>query len=165
MTVSQDEFRQALGHFATGVTVITVVRDAGLVHGMTANAFASVSLDPPLVLVCVERTARSLPLLLEQRRFGVNVLREDQEALARYYADATQDHETAQHPGIRYKTTPRGTPLLADCLARLECALAATHEAGDHTIFVAEVEACSIQGGRPLLFYRGKFPGLERESC
>lgn len=165
MSISQEEFRQALGHFATGVTVITVFRGQGLVHGMTANAFASVSLDPPLVLVCVERTARSFPLLLEQKRFGVNVLREDQQALARYYADAAQDHETAQHLGVRYETTPRGTPLLADCLARLECTLVATHEAGDHTIFVAEVERASVQGGRPLLFYRGKFPSLERESC
>jgi flavin reductase (DIM6/NTAB) family NADH-FMN oxidoreductase RutF len=165
MAISKDEFRHALGHFATGVTVITVVRGPEQVHGMTANAFASVSLDPPLVLVCVEHTARSFPLLREQRRFGVNVLREDQLALARYFADATQDHETAQHLGVRYETSTRGTPLLADCLARLECALVATHEAGDHTIFVAAVEEVSVREGRPLLFYRGKFPSLERESC
>ena len=161
MTISQDEFRQALGHFATGVTVITIDRGQRQVHGMTANAFASVSLVPPLVLVCVDHSARSHPLLKEQKRFGVNVLKEGQEALARYFADVNQSHETAAHLGVRYSFTERGTPLLETSLAQLECALVAAHEAGDHTIFVGQVEHAATREGRPLLFYRGRYSKLE----
>jgi flavin reductase (DIM6/NTAB) family NADH-FMN oxidoreductase RutF len=161
MAVSTDEFRQALGHFPTGVTVITVNRGQGEVHGMTANAFTSVSLVPPLVLVCVDHNARTHPLLKEQRRFGVNVLEEQQEALARYFADTHQSQEAAAHLGVRYSFTDRGTPLLQNCLAQLECALVAAHEAGDHTIFVGQVEQLATREGRPLLFYRGRYSQLE----
>jgi len=160
-SVSPEQFRQALGHFATGVTVITVNRGQRQVHGMTANAFTSVSLVPPLVLVCVDHSARTHPLLKEQKRFGVNVLAEEQEALARYFADANQSHETATHQGVRFAFTPRGTPLLETCLAQFECALVAAHEAGDHTIFVGRVEDATIHQGRPLLFYRGRYNKLE----
>lgn len=161
MAISTDAFRQALGHFATGVTVVTVRRGPGEVHGMTANAFTSVSLVPPLVLVCVDHSARTHPLLLQQERFGVNVLKEGQEALARYFADADQSHEAAAHLGVRYSFTERGTPLLADCLAQLDCARVAAHEAGDHTIFVGQVEHAATGDGRPLLFYRGRYSQLE----
>jgi len=164
MGVSQEEFRKALGHFATGVTVITVARGSGLVHGMTANAFASVSLQPPLVLVCVDHSAHTRPFLLEQKRFGVNVLRDDQAELSRYYAEAELKDEVAAELGVRYLYTDCGTPLLADSLARLECAVVATYEAGDHTIFLAEVEQASVEEARPLLFYRGKYHRLGAPS-
>jgi flavin reductase (DIM6/NTAB) family NADH-FMN oxidoreductase RutF len=160
MTLTGEEFRRALGHFATGVTVVTVRRSQEFIHGMTANAFTSVSLEPPLVLVCVDQQARSHPLLLEQKCFGINVLREDQEPLARYFADSDQDHETAGRLGVEYATSERGTPLLKDCLARLDCTLVATHEGGDHTLFVGRVEQANTGTGRPLLFYQGKFGGL-----
>jgi flavin reductase (DIM6/NTAB) family NADH-FMN oxidoreductase RutF len=164
MAISQEEFRQTLGHFATGVKVVTVVRGQGQVHGMTANAVSSVSLLPPLVLVCVDHSARTYSLLKEQKRFGINVLGEQQEALARYYADTNLDHETAVHLGVRYSYTERGTPLLEDCLAQLDCTLVAVHEAGDHTIFVGEVEGAAVRDGRPLLFYCGQFRRLEANS-
>lgn len=164
MAVSQEEFRKALGHFATGVTLITVARGPAQVHGMTVNAFASVSLDPALVLICVDRTARTYPLLLAGERFGVNVLREEQGEVARYYADVSQDHETPVHLGVRYSFTQRGTPLLEPCLAQLECRRVATHEAGDHTIFIGAVEQAGIGEGRPLLFYRGQLRQLEAGS-
>lgn len=165
MGFSKEEFRQALGHFATGVTVITVAGGASQVHGMTANAFTSVSLEPPLVLVCIGHSSRTHPLLLAQKRFGVNVLREGQQAVAQYFADATQDHETPAYLGIRYRHTARGTVLLEPCLAQLECALVASHDAGDHTLFLAEVESVAVHGARPLLFYRGKYTQLEADSA
>lgn len=157
MTLTGKEFRRVLGHFATGVTVVTVRRSRDLIHGMTANAFTSVSLEPPLVLVCVDHRARSHPLLLEQERFGINVLRDNQEPLARYFADSEQDHETGGKLGVAYAASERGTPWLQDCLARLDCTLVETHPGGDHTLFIGRVEQASTGTGRPLLFYRGKF--------
>lgn len=165
MGIDQQQFRRALSHFATGVTVITVVRSPGEVHGMTANAFSSVSLQPPLVLVCVAHSARTRPLLQERKRFGVNVLHEGQQAIARYYADVEQDHGTAADLGVRYSYTERGTPLLEPSLAQLECALVTTYEAGDHTIFIGEVEQAKAGKGQPLIFYGGQYCRLETDSA
>lgn len=163
MAVSKEEFRKALGRFATGVAVITVAAGKGRVHGMTLNAFTSVSLEPPLVLVCVDRRARTHPLLHAGKRFGVNVLAEGQQALSEYYAHAAEDHETAHRLGARYRVTGRGTPLLDGCLAHLECRVVSSYEEGDHTIFVGEVEQVDAQEGRPLLFSAGKYRRLEPE--
>ena len=159
-----EEFRSALGRFASGVTVITVARQdgqaQGRVHGMTANAFSSVSLEPPLVLVCVNKSAQTCALLAARGRFGINILRQEQEALSRYFAEVNQDPETAERLGIRWRFTERGTPLLEGCLAQLECALAATHEGGDHLIFVGAVEQFAAADGHPLLFYRSRYAAL-----
>lgn len=160
MGVSRDEFRQALGCFATGVTVITVARAAGAVHGMTANAFCSVSPEPPLVLVCVDHGSDTHALLRAAQRFGVNVLREDQQEVARYFAEAEKSQEGVEKLGIRYRVTGRGTPLLDSALAQLDCAVVATHEAGDHTIFIGEVEEAMVAAAAPLLFYGGKYRRL-----
>jgi flavin reductase (DIM6/NTAB) family NADH-FMN oxidoreductase RutF len=164
MTISQDEFRKTLGRFATGVTVITVAIDDGQVHGMTANAFTSVSLVPPLILVCIDHRARTLPLLHARERFGINVLRENQQALSQYYAQSEQDHESAYRLGVRYWHTDRGTPMLEECLAYLDCRVVSAYEAGDHTIFIGEVEQTERRQGRPLLFYAGKYQKLETTS-
>jgi flavin reductase (DIM6/NTAB) family NADH-FMN oxidoreductase RutF len=121
MSVTSAEFRQALGCFATGVTVITV-DDEGQVQGMTANAFASVSLDPPLVLVCVDHRARTHAHLHAKKRFGVNVLAEDQQIISEYYARAAQDHGHAERDAsARFDRTAHGTPVLNGALAYLEC--------------------------------------------
>lgn len=164
MGIDSKQFRRALGHFATGVTVITVASDAGAVHGMTANAFCSVSLTPPLVLVCVDHKAHTRPLLKQHRRFGVNILREEQEKLARFFAAPDQDPADAARLSVRYHWSKRGTPLLEDCLGQLDCALLATHEAGDHTIFVAEVQEATIHQGPPLLFYHGRYRRLDTDD-
>lgn len=161
MGVSRDEFRKALACFATGVTVITVARAAGAVHGMTANAFCSVSLEPPLVLVCVAHASDTHPLLRAARRFGVNVLREDQQEVARYFAEAEKSQQGVEKLGIRYRVTARGVPLLEPALAQLDCAMVAAHEAGDHTIFVGEVEEAAIAAAAPLLFYAAKYRRLK----
>ncbi|MGH9805053.1 MAG: flavin reductase family protein, partial [Candidatus Acidiferrales bacterium] len=147
-----------------GVTVITVARAAGAVHGMTANAFSSVSLEPPLVLVCVDHASDTHPLLRAARRFGVSVLREDQQAVARYFAEEEKSQQGAEQLGIRYRTTARGTPLLDAALAQLDCALVSAYEAGDHTIFIGEVEEAAVASAAPLLFYGGDYRRLNEEG-
>jgi flavin reductase len=157
MTVTQTEFRKALGSFATGVTVITVDYE-GEVHGMTANAFSSVSLDPPLVLVCVDHRARTHAHLHARKRFGVNVLAENQQIISEYYARPAQDHRHAeQEAGAHFDRTAHGTPVLNGALAYLECRLDTAQDAGDHTIFIAEVEEVVVRGGDPLLYHRGEY--------
>ena len=157
MSLNSSEFRKAMGQFATGVTIITVDLD-GEVHGMTANAFASVSLDPPLVLVCVDHATRTHAHLHAKKRFGINVLREDQRAISEYYARAERDHEHAEtEAGARFDRTKQGTPMLRGSLAFLECRLNSAEVAGDHTIFIAEVEDVVVREGEPLLFFRAKY--------
>jgi flavin reductase (DIM6/NTAB) family NADH-FMN oxidoreductase RutF len=146
-----------MGRFATGVTIVTVDLD-GEVHGMTANAFASVSLDPMLVLVCVDHTTRTHAHLHAKKRFGINVLCENQRAISEYYARPERDHEHAeQEAGARFDRTQHGTPMLRGALAYLECRLHSAQDAGDHTIFIAEVEDVVVREGEPLLFFRGKY--------
>jgi flavin reductase (DIM6/NTAB) family NADH-FMN oxidoreductase RutF len=160
MSVIPAEFRKALGCFATGVTVITVDYE-GEVHGMTANAFTSVSLDPMLVLVCVDHRARTHAHLHTKKRFGVNVLAENQRAISEYYALATQTHQDAEREaGAQFDRTPHGTPVLHGALAYLECRLRTAEDAGDHTIFIAEVEDVVVREGDPLLFFRGKYRAI-----
>ena len=157
MSLSPTEFRNAMGGFATGVTIITLDLE-GEVHGMTANAFASVSLDPPLLLVCVDHSARTHAHLHAKKRFGVNILAEDQRVISEYYALPTCSHERAEEEaGARFERTAQGTPILQGALAYLECKLRSAQEAGDHTVFIAEVEDVVLRPGAPLLFFRGKY--------
>jgi flavin reductase (DIM6/NTAB) family NADH-FMN oxidoreductase RutF len=150
-----------MGQFATGVTIITVDLEGeghGEVHGMTANAFASVSLDPPLVLVCVDHSTRTHAHLHARKRFGINVLRQDQRAISEYYARPERDHDHAEAAaGARFDRTKHGTPMLHGTLAYLECRLHSSQVAGDHTIFIAQVEDVVVHEGDPLLFFRGKY--------
>ena len=157
MTVTQADFRKAMGTFATGVTVITVDQE-GEVHGMTANAFASVSLDPLLVLVCVDHKARTHARLHARKRFGVNMLAENQQLVSEYYARPIATHEKAeQEAGARFDRTAHGTPVLHGALVYLECRLHSAQDAGDHTIFIAEVEDVVVRDGDPLLYFRGAY--------
>jgi flavin reductase (DIM6/NTAB) family NADH-FMN oxidoreductase RutF len=157
MSISQATFREAMGSFATGVTVITVDYE-GEVQGMTANAFASVSLDPLLVLVCVDHRARTHGHLHAKKRFGVNVLAENQRAISEYYARTTATEQHAEkEAGARFDRTAHGTPVLHGALAYLECRLHCAQDAGDHTIFIAEVEDVVVRQGDPLLYFRGKY--------
>ena len=163
MTLNSAEFRKAMGCFATGVTIITVDLD-GEVHGMTANAFASVSLDPLLVLVCVDHKTRTHAHLHAKKRFGINVLSEGQRAISEYYARAERTHEHAEEEaGARFDRTRNGTPVLHGSLAFLECRLHSAEVAGDHTIFIAEVEDTVVREGQPLLFFRGKYRKVGEE--
>lgn len=156
MAIGPDEFRQALGHFASGVTVVTTWDANGRPTGLTATAFTSVSLSPPLVLVCVDHQAQSYNALLTHGRFAVNVLAADQESLSRHFA-STQPNKFDR---VTFHTGPKGLPLLPQALAHLECRTVHTYAGGDHTIFVGEVEAIAVGKGEPLLYYRGHYSRL-----
>lgn len=157
MSLSQEQFRAAMACFATGVTVITVDYE-GEVQGMTANAFASVSLDPLLVLVCVDKGAKTHAHLHARKRFGVNVLSESQRAVSEYYALPERTHDRAEQvAGARFDRTAQGTPVLHGALAYLECRLHTPQDAGDHTIFIAEVENVVLRGGDPLLYFQSTY--------
>jgi flavin reductase (DIM6/NTAB) family NADH-FMN oxidoreductase RutF len=163
MSLNPAEFRTAMGCFATGVTIITLDLD-GEVHGMTANAFASVSLDPLLLLVCVDHSARTHAHMHAKKRFGINILAEHQQETSEYYARPVYTHERAEEEaGARFDRTARGTPILQGALAYLECRLQSAQEAGDHTIFIAEVEDVVVCQGEPLLFFRGKYRKIGEE--
>ena len=131
---------------------------------MTANAFASVSLDPPLVLVCVDHSTRTHAHLHEKKRFGVNVLGGDQRSISDFYANPNRHERDAGQAGAQFDRTSHGTPMLHGALAYLECRLDSAQEAGDHTIFIAEVEDVVVREGDPLLFYRGKYREVGDES-
>jgi flavin reductase len=164
MGLTVSDFRKAMGCFATGVTIVTVDLD-GEVHGMTANALASVSLDPPLLLVCVDHSARTHAHLRARKRFGINILAEHQQPISQYYARTDYSQERAeQEAGARFDRTRHGTPILQGALAYLECMLQSTQEAGDHTIFIAAVEDVVVHTGQPLLFFRSKYRELGEES-
>jgi flavin reductase (DIM6/NTAB) family NADH-FMN oxidoreductase RutF len=154
------EFRLACGQFATGVTVLTVERTPGKVHGMTANSVTSVSLDPLLLLICVDHRAQFLPMVKEKRRFGVNVLKENQQEISRYFARPEEKSEIEAQLGIRYRWTESGIPLLEGALAHMTCNVVASYIAGDHTIFIGEVASTEIFDGEPLLFFRGAYRRL-----
>ena len=157
MSLNSADFRRAMGCFATGVTIITLDLDDEI-HGMTANAFASVSLDPMLVLVCVDHSTRTHAHMHAKKRFGVNVLGEKQRAISEYYASPQRTHQNAEaEAGASFDRTKHGTPMLHGSLAYLECRLHSAQQAGDHTIFIAEVEDVVVREGDPLLFFRGKY--------
>jgi flavin reductase len=156
------EFRQALGQFATGVTIITVEREPGEVFGMTANAFTSVSLNPMLILVCVDEKAKILPLLHKKKHFGVSVLKQHQQAVSEYFAQGVQHREAEERLALKYRWTPSRVPVLEDTSLQLSCSVVASHVAGDHTIFIARVEDAEIAGGEPLLFFRGEYRHIAR---
>ncbi len=158
------EFRRALGHFTTGVTVVTVEHEPGLVHAMTANSFTSVSLDPLLILVCVDQRAKILPLLQQKKRFGLSVLKQGQEATSEYFAQSEQSPGAEQGLSIRYRRTAAGVPVLEGSLLHLSCSVVASHLTGDHTIFVGEVEDAEVHEGEPLLYFRGEYRTFARDS-
>ncbi len=160
MSLDAADFRKAMACFATGVTVITVDQE-GEVHGMTANAFTAVSLDPLLILVCVDHRARTHAHLHTRKRFGVNVLRSDQTAISEYYARSSETHQHPESAGARFDRTAHGTPVLHGALAYFECRLHSAQPAGDHTIFIAEVEEVVIREGDPLLYFRSRYRDID----
>ncbi len=129
---------------------------------MTANAFTAVSLDPLLVLVCVDHRAKMFSFLGENRRFGVSVLKDSQQAISEYFAKGELNDEAEQRLGIAYRWTDGGIPLLEGTIVQLGCSLVSSHVAGDHTIFVGEVETAEIHEGEPLLFFRGEYRKIAR---
>ncbi|MEZ5779917.1 MAG: flavin reductase family protein [Paracoccaceae bacterium] len=144
-------FRAALGHYATGVTVVTAVGARGPV-GITANSFTSVSLDPPLVLWCPARTSERFDAFVAAKRYAIHILAADQLALCRRFA-----REGGNFGGLETSETPEGLPLLPGCLARFDCEAHAVHDGGDHAILVGRVTRAAIGGGEPLIFWGGRY--------
>lgn len=163
-SLSPDWFRRVMGSFPTGIAVITAERAPGQVHGMTANSLTSVSLDPLLILVCVDQKAQLLAYLKAQRRFGVNILKETQPELSEFFAQPEQDPAEEARLGVRFRWTPSGIPLLEEALAHLACNVAAQYMAGDHTIFVGEVVGLELNEGPPLVHHAGKYRRLTLTS-
>lgn len=160
-SLTPELFRRVLANFATGITVITAEREPGQVHGMTANSFTSVSLDPLLVLVCVDQDARLLSYLKTQRRFGVSILKDSQQHVSEFFAEPQQDPAEYSRLGICFRWTDTGIPLLEDALAHLACNVIAQYMSGDHTIFIGEVESVDLCQGEPLLYVRGQYRRLQ----
>lgn len=156
MTVDERSFRKALGCFASGVTVVTAADEAGRPVGVTVSAFSSVSLDPPLVLFCMDKSTKSLDAF-KGGRFAVNILNETQRQLSIQFASRMEN----KWDGVDYETGAHGVPLLQGCLARLECSLHELVEGGDHLIFIGRVENLDHStGGHPLVYFRGAYAGL-----
>lgn len=155
MALDPSELRRVMGHFATGVAVVTAMdMEAGRPYGLTANAVASVSLEPPLVLACVEKGSDTHPRIRAAQGFAISVLAADQEALARRFAggDAAEKFR-----GVAYRRETTGAPVLEGALAWLDCRLWAEYPGGDHTIFVGEVMAGDARAGEPLIFFRSGY--------
>jgi flavin reductase (DIM6/NTAB) family NADH-FMN oxidoreductase RutF len=163
-SLSSSEFRKALGHFTTGVTVVTVEREPGKIHGMTANSFTSVSLDPMLILVCVDHRAKMLPLLEKKKHFGVSVLKAGQEAVSEYFAKREHSVEAEQRLGIHFRQMPDGASIIDGTLLQMGCRVVFSHIAGDHTIFIGEVQDAEMHEGEPLLYFRGEYRKIARHS-
>ena len=158
--IDPDEFRRVMGHFATGVTVVTTRERDGRPCGLTANAVSSVSLEPRLILVCVDRTADSHDCIRASGVFAVNVLGEDGgegETLSRRFAGPGQ---ADKFEGVAYREQRTGAPVLDAALAWLDCRVTEAIEAGDHTIYIGEVVAADAREGSPLIYYRGGYGRL-----
>jgi flavin reductase (DIM6/NTAB) family NADH-FMN oxidoreductase RutF len=156
MPVSKDEFRSAMGRFASGVTVVTIKPEDDKPSGITVSAFSSLSLEPPLILVCVDKRASIHDLLQEGRYFAVNILAEDQEVTSRRFASKDLD----RFDGTGYKSGATGAPILDGALAAIECRVAHSYPGGDHTIIVGEVEGVTVTEGKPLAYFRGGYVQL-----
>jgi 3-hydroxy-9,10-secoandrosta-1,3,5(10)-triene-9,17-dione monooxygenase reductase component len=157
------EFRRAAGQFLTGVTIVTALTEDGTPVGLTANSFTTVSLDPPLVLVCLDKRLGSYPAFQLGRAFAVHVLGEEQADLSTRFAMRGED----KFRGLPWRKGADGVPLLSDYIALWECRIVHAYEGGDHTIFVGQVERLEVADDRrlPLGFLRGKYIGVHRHPA
>ena len=154
--------RAALGQFATGVTIITTLDAAGKDIGLTVNSFASVSLDPPLILWSIATSSQHVAAFAEGVRFAVHILGQDQAALARHFGRPGVDRFAAIEPELEIGRGVGGVPLLSGVNAIFECVLETVTPAGDHHILIARVECFAAPGGPPLTFFAGRFGALAR---
>ncbi|MGH7871090.1 MAG: flavin reductase family protein [Candidatus Binatia bacterium] len=156
MSIEPQELRRVMGHFATGVTVITTQDKDGNPNGLTANAFMSLSLTPPLVLICVDKGAQCYTCFELENGFTVNFLSEEQEDVSRRFATKGID----KFAGLRWRRGENGAAIIDGVLGYAECRIAQCHDGGDHTIIVGEVVNADASGERPLLFYKGTYQRL-----
>jgi flavin reductase (DIM6/NTAB) family NADH-FMN oxidoreductase RutF len=160
MSLEPTKFREVMSRFATGVTIVTTRTDEGI-HGLTVNAFTSVSLSPPLILVCIDSSGTSMSYLAKADVFAVNILGHGQQALANRFADSSLTSEQ-RFQEVGYSKAVTGAPILEHSLGYLDCRVYQRHEAGDHTIFVGEVvDAGLVHDEAPLIFYRSSYRELK----
>jgi flavin reductase (DIM6/NTAB) family NADH-FMN oxidoreductase RutF len=152
--VASDRFKQVLARWATGVTIVTS-RDGEAVHGMTVSAFTEVSLTPPLVLVCADKKSHTNRMIAASGIFAVNILAGDQSALSNRFASKEQEAE--RFVGLDYTSGKTGAPLLPGTAASLDCRLVATHDHGDHFVYVGEVVDAHVRDAEPLLYHGGRY--------
>ena len=151
------ELRRALGRFATGVTVVTTVGPEGQPLGLTANSFTSVSMEPPLVLWCLAARSHNVAAFRAASSFAINILNDQQHDLCRQFSDPRNPDRFA---GVRWESGAGGAPWLDQALVRMTCTPWASHEAGDHVIFIGRIVALDLGGGEPLVFSAGKLGGF-----
>ena len=153
MAFERNELRRIMGHFATGITVVTTHGPDGKRYGLTMNAVCSLSLAPPLMLICVDKRAESHPAFQPARGFVINILDVSQEEISRRFAVSGGE----KFGGLACRDGVTGAPVLEDALAWIECRVTEVHDGGDHTIYIGEVEAGDARIGDPLLYYRGQY--------
>ena len=153
MAISREEFRAALGRFASGVTVVTTKDNTGKLFGITVSAFCSVSLEPPLILVCIEKRTGSHHAFEQSKAFVVNLLHEGQQQTSNHFASHSED----KFAEIEYGLGIEDLPLLTDALVNLECRLQHSYEGGDHTIYVGEIERATVNDENPLVYWNGNY--------
>lgn len=171
MPVNRTEFRRAMAQFATGVTIVTTVLENKF-YGLTVNAFCSVSLDPPLVLVSIDKMAQTYPVLSQSHIFGVNILTLQQQYLSERFA-RKDTGEGKNFADIKLHTAETGIPLFDDALAHLECRVVAEYEGGDHTLFLGQVLNLHWNDGagtdgwplQPLLYFRSRYGSTNAQPC
>jgi len=152
--ISADEFKEALGSWASGVTVITS-RAGDRIHGMTVSDFSGASLSPPLVTICASKDSNTTALIAEGGCFGVSVLTIDQQETSNRFASKKLENE--RFVGVETLELETGAPLLSDALVNLDCRLVATHDAGDHVIYIGEIVKSVVRDGEPLVYFRGAY--------
>ncbi len=157
MPVSSADFRSALSRFASGVTVVTTKDASAKLFGITVSAFCSVSLDPPLVLICIEKTTGSHHAFEQSGRFTVNILASNDGAISDHFASLVED----KFAGIEHAVDEHGIPVLQSSLATLQCKLFKTLDGGDHSIFIGEVEHVIVRDADPLIYYKGGYRQIQ----
>ena len=156
--VTSAEFRRACGRFATGVTIASVLDAQGSPRGLTVSSFTSVSLDPPLILICLGHRVSAIDAFRASPHFGINVLAEDQRDLAEHFIAKGQD----RFDGLNWRRGKTGVPLLPNVLAAIECAVRQRIAAGDHDVFVGEMVGARVAAGAPLIHFASRFQRLDR---
>ncbi|HKA15860.1 MAG TPA: flavin reductase family protein [Myxococcota bacterium] len=158
MTISAEDFKRALSRRASGVAVVTT-KCGDRIHGMTVSAFTEVSLDPPLVLVCADKGANTLPVIREGGVFAINVLARGQQALSSRFAAKKDEHK--RFDGLAFDVGRTGAPLLRGVAVNIDCRVVAEHDAGDHVVYIGQVEEVRSFDHEPLLYFRGAYGRFE----
>jgi len=163
MGIRPDRYREVMGHFATGISIVTAL-EGSRPHGITVNAFSSVSLEPALVMVALDRRRYITPIVRDAGRYAVNVLGADQQSLSDCFAHAPVSPGREAFCGATWQPGPTGLPLIAGSIATLECTIVETFSAGDHDLFIGRVDSLEQHDVdmAPLLYYRRRYLRIER---